>query len=293
MKRKDTLIKVTPKKAAEFLKSNNYPGQRAKVQRHINELAEKMEDGRFNTGQVAIVVGLDGVTYLADGQHQCEACILSGVQFSAVYMHFTVEKGDSKQAIAEVFAQFNGHRARSRGDIAWIYGAHIGMADWSRKCVQLCNSALGWIAGGFGESGTILLSKDENARLLAAKKSACTFVYRTAFNGHVKTARHLARSPVAAAMLVTFDKNLLLAEEFWEAVRDGEMIKRSDPRMTLREFLVNSSVKSTSAKGGAAVSQREMYVKCIHAWNAYLSGKTTSLKYYANKPIPQVLQDSE
>jgi hypothetical protein len=288
MELKRSQVRITPKRAEELLRLNTYAGQRNKSPMHIQELAEKMKDGRFHNGQVAIVI--NGSTFLADGQHQCEASIVSGVTFPATMLEFYAEKGDSKEDIAEVFAQFNVDRSRTRGDIAWIYGCQVGMHEWPRKCVTLCNSALGWIAGGFGEGG-VRLGKDENARLLSAKKSACTFVRDIAFSGDPKQSRHLQRGAVVAAMIVTQQKDAEAARAFWEAVRDGDMLRKSDPCAVIRDFLLRTSVAlGAGARGDkVTVGAREMFGKCIAAWNAKRSGKTTSLKYFGSKPLPKLV----
>lgn len=289
MKFKKSNITVTPKKAAEFLRHNTYEGQRNKSPRHIQELGEKLVDGRFHNGQVALIY--NGSTWLADGQHQCEASIVTGKSFPATLLEFTAEDGDTKEDVAEVFAQFNVDRSRSRGDIAWIYGCQIGMETWPRKCVTLCNTALGWLASNCGNyNGKSTLTKDESARLLSKKRKACEFVHDMAFQGADGAAKHLLRSPTVAAMIATFEKSHADAEVFWAAVRDGDMLKRTDPCFVLREFLLRSNVAlgGGARSGDVTVSQREMFAKCIHAWNAYRQKKTTSLKYYADKPLPKL-----
>lgn len=288
MQLKRSQVRITPKRAEELLRLNTYAGQRNKSPAHIRELAEKMVDGRFHNGQVAVVV--NGSTYLADGQHQCEASIVSGTTFPATYLEFIAEKGDSKEDLAEVFAQFNVDRSRTRGDIAWIYGCQVGMHEWPRKCVTLCNTALGWIAGGFGEGGG-RIGKDESARLLSAKKASCTFVRDIVFTVDSKQSRHLQRSPVVAAMIATHAKDSAAAAEFWTAVRDGDMLRKSDPRAVIRDFLLRTSVAlGAGARGDkTTVGAREMYGKCVAAWNASRSDKTTSLKYFGNKPLPKLV----
>jgi hypothetical protein len=32
-----------------------------------------------------------------------------------------------------------------------------------------------------------------------------------------------------------------------------------------------------------------MYVRCIHAWNAYMQGTTTLLRYYKDAELPKAL----
>lgn len=291
MQLKKSQILVTPKKAEEFLKYNTYAGQRNKSPAHIRELAAKMTDGRFHNGQIATVN--NGSVFLADGQHQCEAVIVSGQKVPATMLEFFVDKGDTKEDVARIFAQFNVDRSRSRGDIAWIYGCNIGMADWPRQCVTLCNTALGWIASGHGSAGgKTALDRDANARLLSAKKSSCSFVRQVIYGEKQSTdAKHLLRAAVAAAMIVTHTKAASDAEVFWMAVRDGDMLKRSDPAFALREFLRGAAC---SYGGGHrserdAVSAREMYARCVHGWNAYRQKQSTALRYYPSKPLPKVV----
>ena len=83
MQLKRSQVRITPKRAEELLRLNTYAGQRNKSPAHIQDLAQKMVDGRFHNGQIAILV--NGSTFLADGQHQCEAGIVSGTTFPACF----------------------------------------------------------------------------------------------------------------------------------------------------------------------------------------------------------------
>lgn len=287
MKLKSSLVKITPRKAEELLKLNTYAGQRNISDNHVKELAAKMEDGRFHCGRVAVVV--NGSTFLADGQHQCTASVVSGKTFPATMLEYIIEDGDTKQDIAEAFAQHNVDRSRSRADIAWIYGAQSGMSDWPRQAVTLCNSALGWIAAGFGSSGKSALDKDANARLLAAKKGSCQFILTMTFRGEGAPIRHLQRMAVAAAMIVTHGVDRCAAEEFWAGVRDGELLRKNDPRSVLRDALLRGVVRRSTGSESQSYSQRELYAKCIHGWNAWRQNKSTSLKFYINKPLPKAV----
>lgn len=274
MKFKSSQVTVSPKKAEEYLSHNTYAGQRHISPRHIQELQAKMNDGRFHVGNIAIVY--NGSPILADGQHQCHAGIIAGRPFKALLQEYTIEEADSKEDIARVFSQFNVDRARSRGDIAWIHGCQIGMDKWPRRCVTLCNTAIGWMESGFGLKAYIALSKDENAALLAKYRKQCEFIYELLFCNEQRS-RHLLRSPVTAAMMQTFIKSRSDAEVFWAAVRDGDMLKRGEPTFVLRDYLLRVSVSvgaGARQTGKESVGFRELYVKCIHAWNAYRGGET-------------------
>lgn len=289
MKSQTKLVTIPPKRAEELLAFNTYAGQRNKSARHIQELAGKMMDGRFHVGSIALVH--NGGTIMADGQHQCYASVSCGKPFKANLQEYYVEESDTKEDIARVFSQFNVDRARSRGDIAWIHGCQIGMDQWPRRCVTLCNTAIGWIESGFGASATISLSKDDNATLLGKYRKHCQFVFDTCFASGGKNL-HLLRSPVVAAMIQTWTKSKGDAELFWSAVRDGDMLKSGEPAFVLRDFLMRSSVAigcGSRNNKTEQVGQREMYARCLVAWNAFRAKETrTTLRWNPKGPLPKV-----
>ncbi len=103
--------------------------------------------------------------------------------------------------------------------------------------------------------------------------------------------KHLLRSPVAAAMMATYDKAPRIAEQFWIAVRDESFPDRDDPTRALARFLVRAALASGDARHGPEkkmVGFQEMYVKCIRAWNASRTGEPTSLQYRAKDPLPKI-----
>jgi hypothetical protein len=105
--------------------------------------------------------------------------------------------------------------------------------------------------------------------------------------------RHLARGPVIAAMIITFRKCAAEAEAFWEDVRDGEDLPGKSPALKLRNYLLSATVGVgrgvSSPSLNAAVGYREMYGKCIIAWNASRKGDPTALKFFIDKPLPKAI----
>lgn len=287
MKAKASLITVTPKKAEEFLSHNTYAGQRNASSRHIQEIGDKLSDGRFHIGNVALVY--NGSTILADGQHQCHACVATGKSFKAVLQEYTVEEGDTKEDIARVFSQFNVDKSRTRGDIAWIHGCQLGMSEWPRRCVTICNTAIGWLESGLSSKNYVSLTKDQNAALLGKYKKQCQFVYDVLFSEGGRH-RHMMRSPVVAAMIVTCTRSRQDAEKFWCSVRDGDLLTRGAPAFVLREWLMRAVVTMGSAARGEREKSdsREMYSRCIVAWNAFRNGEDRAhLKYSQKSPTPK------
>jgi hypothetical protein len=79
---------------------------------------------------------------------------------------------------------------------------------------------------------------------------------------------------------------------FWKQVRDGEGLTRSMPSHKFREYLMTHNYgvgRGTQGAPGHVVSFHEMVSKGVTAWNAFRKGKTTDLKYFPGKPIPEAL----
>lgn len=103
--------------------------------------------------------------------------------------------------------------------------------------------------------------------------------------------KHLQRVPVVCAMMACYDKGQNLARDFWSTVRDESAPDRDDATRTLARFLLRcilSSGRGTTKRDQKSVGFREMYVKCLHAWNAWRKGETTSLAYHVAAPIPKI-----
>ncbi len=95
--------------------------------------------------------------------------------------------------------------------------------------------------------------------------------------------------PVVGAMFGTYNKNEQNSTVFWRAVRDetGETPNCADRRIAKYLSLArNRSSYNTKATRLSPV--REIYVKCIHAWNAWRKNVTTNLNYHPDKEVPQI-----
>jgi len=282
MKLNKSSIRLTPTKAKQFLAMNNYVGQRNTSPTHLRELCNKMRDKRFHEGEIAVYRYPNGKPpLLINGQHQCLAVIETGISVDARLHQWEGDTGDTTEGIAALFAQYDAIFPRTRGHIAWYFGALAGMDSWPKRCVRLCNTALGWIAKEINGHGS--LYKEDNARLLFEYMDDCEFIHRVAFKGKQE---HLWRSPVVAAMIMTRRVDPDSAELFWEAVRDGDMLKQTDPAKKLRELLLRITIRTVRDKG-IAVTEREAYARAIHFWNGFRGKGGGSGRYYPDAPLPE------
>jgi len=86
-----------------------------------------------------------------------------------------------------------------------------------------------------------------------------------------KGAEHLRRMPVVAAMAKTW--NLDRAEEFWTKLRMIVMIPKLLLFRKLHKWLLTHKVGAVKDASEGA-SNREMYLKCLLAWNTWRTDET-------------------
>jgi hypothetical protein len=98
------------------------------------------------------------------------------------------------------------------------------------------------------------------------------------------------RVPVVAAIFATYQANAEEAFDFWTLVRTGSHANCKNPTRVLREYLLESSTwQAATQTKNMFTTPEAMYVRCIHAWNAYMQGTTTLLRYYKDAELPKAL----
>jgi hypothetical protein len=97
------------------------------------------------------------------------------------------------------------------------------------------------------------------------------------------------RGPVFGAMYGCYLRSRKDATEFWKAVRDETGEKPDCPDRKLARWLLSSFVNvglGSRIPEARRASQREFYVRSIHAWNAWRKGERTDLKYFPKATVP-------
>ena len=95
----------------------------------------------------------------------------------------------------------------------------------------------------------------------------------------------MMRMSVIAAMFKTWRMDPEDASDFWLAVRDDSNDEKKSPRRVIYKFLTESKV----GRGARKVSEVEVFVKCLQAWNAYRNGdREVTLRWSENTPTPEV-----
>lgn len=275
------IIKMDEYLAAEYLECNTYEGQRRSDDEWTRYLSRAIERGEFLTGSVALArLKYQGDrVVMVNGQHQCRAVILVGTPIDVVYEEWVCEEPTD---LADLFSRYDNHKARSLSHILNPEAAALGIT-WKRSIIRLVVSA----AAMRDDGTTQHIHKTEKKKLLRKRLNEGAFVNHLLKDGI--SCQHMTRAPVVRAMFDTWNKDKGIALDFWKMVKDGENLSKEHPAMVLRNYLLTTGLTKSRTAKSAIATTKEMYVKCIHGWNAYRAGKKTRLAYFQDAPVPMVV----
>jgi hypothetical protein len=284
---KPEVINLTVRMAEKFLALSPYKGQRALRPNSLNFLSTKMRDGSFHGSDI----GIAQLNYnrkqeiLINGQHTCNSVIMANISQYAVLKRFECEDSDD---LNKAYGSFDTIGTRSLPNLVAMKAASLDI-DWPLRTCGLVVSAAAILEGMQQAHKT--LKVDLLRPYLRIGRFINLILHETLpEQTKWKDIAHLARSPVAACMMLTYQKCQSDSERFWTDVRNGEDLKKTMPAFKVREFLKESNFdrgRGASGNNRRTVSQHEMMSRCITGWNAFRKKLRTDLKYYPNKPIPK------
>lgn len=279
-------IELSPELAKHYLEFNTFEVQRNIKTIHLNELTQKMKDGRFRFGEIAFADYPSKYPrdIMMNGQHVCYAVLKSDITVPCVLEKFKI---DNERDMSELFRQFE-IQPRSLKDMAKVEAHSLGL-DWPIDFTSLMLAAakidsLKNLASMI--SGRGVTTKEQSIQLLSKYLKEGEWI--SSIMTSRSQAKHLWRAPVVYVMFNTFRKNQPDSMVFWKKARDGENLTKDMPVMKVREFLL----RSYSARASSSVYQRatnkEFITRCIIGWNSFRTGKPTNLVYRPGKPIPKI-----
>lgn len=282
---------ITPKEAEAFLALNNFPGQRPLNQLKARQYADFMEQGTMRPIDIAVMTMPSGINYLANGQHVCTGEIIYGKPFPARIDYYKCETDRDAWLL---FGTFDVQGPRTEGHIV---KAARGLFENQNlhtiplRTLQSLGAALFFIEAGDGKRPDFRAKVPARSCKADAIDRNAEEVLRAAFVIRSENkGSPMSRVGVATAIVMTNraaeGKSLL----FWDQVRTGENLKRSDPAYKLREWLRNPTERNHTAGGGGLAGHYAQYAMCITWWNAFITGDDRKIvKLAAMKTLPEVL----
>lgn len=282
---------VTQAVAIKFRDMDPVPHDRPLNPKRVEAYRKMLAVGLFRPVQWATVhCNETQATYRVNGKHTSNLFAEYEELPQSVYATIEHYHCDDLDDVARLYATFDSRtQVRTTNDINRAFAAiDPDLSELPAKIINLCVTAIAYCKHGdaYGQSPAA-----ERAECLLddSNKSFIQWVASILGTSPNENTRILWRSPVVAAMYASYQKSKRSANEFWLAVRDGSGTYHKKPDRVLNRFLLSKAVKTGggwSRKASALCSTREMFVKCLHAWNAWRRDTTTDLKYHAQAKIP-------
>jgi hypothetical protein len=291
---KPKTIVATKSIADEFVQMEPAPYDRPLSERRLQVYERILKQGAFRPVVWASATCYEtNATYRVNGKH---TSILLSRQNPFPTFYVTIERWgcDNLQDVGSLYNTYDSNlSSRTNKDINLSFAATMPeLRDIPVRLINLTVSAASSLK--WDENAIRKVPQAERAEELLDRVDFVKWlqeVVETTSMGRQSLSKHLLRTAVVSAMMATYDRAPLIAKQFWAAVRDESAADRNDPTRVLARFLVRAvmigggrSQKSVKE----AVGHREMYVKCIHAWNAFRAGETTSLAYHAKADLPKI-----
>lgn len=230
--------------------------------------------------------------YRVNGQHTSTlfARIADTIDVD-LFVTVEVYKAETLEDVSRLWSTFDDKLAsRTTSDINHSFAQTVEeLRDVPRRLVDACVSGISLHKAGSrgGEMARICGSPQERAEQVIEHAE---FVRWVADLLEKPETKHLSRAGVVAAMFATYSKAKKMAAEFWQAVRDETGATPDCPDRQLAKWLGQVVVWHLAELPGVKsrrADSREMYVRSIHAWNAFRRGeKLERLKYHKKSKVP-------
>lgn len=289
---KPRTLKVTRCFAKEFAELDSAPHDRPLSERRLTVYRRLFAEGQFRpcTWAKAFCQETNG-WYRVNGKHT--STFLSSVEeMPEFYVTLEEYHCDTLNDVARLYATFDSRmQSRTSRDINVSFAGTVPeLAGITGRIINACVSGM-----SFREWGNNATNKQaaERAELLLEHPDFvvwCNSIIgvsgKSSEQEGRKSAAHLTRGAVIAAMMSTWMKASAQATVFWTAVRDESGERNTLPDRKLGHWLLTTQTMGPTNRAKNKADTREFYSRCITGWNAWRKNERTELRYYPEKDLP-------
>ncbi len=245
---------ITPSKARKMLEKNT--SNRSIKPATVKLYSTAMKAGEWKLNGEGIIMNED---VLLNGQHRLHACIDADTPFMTLVVH-GVE--------SSAFKTMDRHTKRSNGNVLGIlgykYGNYLSSAANFIHMVRTHAGKKTPTAARNTEKTNYFDIEDfmvENPGLVESVRFA---------NEHSFMAKFMVSTAAAALHYMASFSGRERADEFIEGIATGINLPPGDPRLVLRNHLINRFASRNKERSEIVMA------RYIYAWNAWVSGRTVS-----------------
>lgn len=281
-------VKVTKAIIEEFTSMTPAPNDRPFKQVRFDSYLKFWKAGKFRPATWAkAYCKANETTYRVNGKHT-SLMLRSFPKLPDYSVYIEEYECDTLEDVADLYSTFDSKmQTRSASDIYLAFAGTIPqIADFSPKII---NAAISGMAYHTWQGNISSTQAVERAELVLEHPAFVVWLYKL-MNGYLGSRKNMFRQAVIGAMFGCWFKVHSAATDFWSAVRDETGPTPNSPDRKLAHYLLtHGSDRGRGQSTLETASAREMYVKSIHAWNAWRTNKSTNLKYVAKDPVPRII----
>ncbi len=277
-------VNLTRRLACQFAEMTAWKRDRSLKPSRLQYLGQQRASGLLRSVDWA-TAKLNGTIYRVNGQHTSHLFAYSEVFPAGHKVTIGEFECDTEQDVATLWGTFdNPEQVRNLGELVSAYAAVYSELDGVpatgiQRAIQGVH---------FYDNGAVSRNIDRKTRVdVINDEKVREFIL---FSAPFVKRRRLKRLSVVAAMYATWLNAPVKALEFWSQVHDEDHPDRNNGSRVLARFLRSNDV--FFGRGASSTntmwSARAFYVKSIHAWNAWNSGSSTSLRYIESASLPRV-----
>jgi len=244
----------------------------------LAELRRRYDQGLFHDPEWAIVYYKGGIKR-ANGKHS--ANMLLGLEKFPTNLNVRVKRFQATTAhdLAIIFEQFDSRFSlRSRDEATGVHrAAHEELEEIAPSRVSAVVGGIAWHLRA--TTGKVFNEADQ-------RELIHTYPATIALCAQYSGTRQFKKTGILAAMFATYEANKRRATDFWKAVSEQNHPDNNNASRTLGKFLEKCVYNPYETNTDRKWDTRAYYAKCIHAWNAYLKGEITALKYFPDAELP-------
>lgn len=297
---KPKTVLVTKKLAKQFAEMDPAPHDRPLSEKRLTVYAKLLNEKKFRPVTWASAICEEtGNVYRVNGKHT--STLLAGIEKTPEF-YVTIEEYEcpTLEDVAQLYATFDSAiQSRSARDIYLSFAGTIPeLKEVPSKFIQVAVAGMSYAKMGadvYGasqpaERAEMLIEHPQFVLWMTSIFSGAATTHESGIASKSKLkCAHMIRQPVAAAMFASWEKAKGAATEFWTSVRDESGTNPQGPDRKIGRFLLTIGMAERPNRSKAKTAGlREIYVKCLHAWNAWRKGETTNLNYFANAKVPTV-----
>lgn len=286
--------KVTKALAKQFMDMDSAPHDRPLSERRLAVYERLLNEGSFRpvTWATALCEETGGV-YRVNGKHT-STLLASQKEIPEFFVTIEEYECDSLEDVAKLYSTFDSKmQSRTASDINQSFAATISaLAGVAARTINIAVAGMTYHLGTYNnqpaERAESLLEYPEFVVWLHGLASENSPL-ESSNKGVTGSCKHILRQGVVGAAFGCWQKAKGPASEFWRAVRDETGARPDLPDRKLARYLAaTGSTLGLGSRRSRRGDVREMYVKSIHAWNAWRKGEPTALRYIPEATPPAI-----